>query len=313
MLQRDRRLEDAAQRLTNFFKLTVAGKGTGTMEGKKVASIGVVCTLFSLYSAMNNVRMCRNLVGPIEKHVPLVDDFPRAQAIAYHFYVGRLALFEEDHEAASQHLQWSLEHCRSADNARQRLVMRYLVPAQLLLGTLPVNGALQRFGLQSLYGPLIDSVKTGDIGRFDRILDDQMVCFAPELNLPRSHCSLFSSFFSKNEFVELGVYHVLARLRNLVILRLCRLVSSFHDSTSRIDIDAFRVAMAMSARRSGATSTMSSAAPDDALDEVECLLANLISQDFVRGYIAHDKRKAVFSTAMRFPPMRSNQNYRIPQ
>lgn len=39
------------------------------------------------------------------------------------------------------------------------------------------------------------------------------------------------------------------------------------------------------------------------MDEVECILANLIHQRYVKGYIAHDKQLLVCSRDQAFPPI----------
>lgn len=39
------------------------------------------------------------------------------------------------------------------------------------------------------------------------------------------------------------------------------------------------------------------------MDEVECIVANLIYRKFVKGYVSHQHRVAVLSKADPFPPL----------
>lgn len=39
-------------------------------------------------------------------------------------------------------------------------------------------------------------------------------------------------------------------------------------------------------------------------DEIECILANLINQKYIRGYISHKMKTLVVSEAAAFPPLR---------
>ena len=43
------------------------------------------------------------------------------------------------------------------------------------------------------------------------------------------------------------------------------------------------------------------------LDEVECVLANMIYKKLIKGYISHEKRKVVFSQKDTFPGIFQNQ------
>lgn len=66
------------------------------------------------------------------------------------------------------------------------------------------------------------------------------------------------------------------------------------DRSNKLDVSLFRIALQFA----GVT-------VDD--DEVECMLAKMIYDSYIRGYISHEKRVLVLSQKDPFPGLESQQ------
>ena len=66
-----------------------------------MAVLEVVITLFKVYFRINTLRLCKNLINAVQSpQCPPFQTFPISQRVAYKFYTGRLAIFDEQHVGA---------------------------------------------------------------------------------------------------------------------------------------------------------------------------------------------------------------------
>ena len=72
---------------------------------KKMAALDVVIVLFQVYFRLNTLRMCKSLINAVNspQFLPF-DAFPASQRVTYRFFVGRLAIFDEDYVRSAPHL-----------------------------------------------------------------------------------------------------------------------------------------------------------------------------------------------------------------
>jgi hypothetical protein len=123
---------------------------------KKSAVLYIVNLLFAAYFRLNTLRLCKNLVRPMEsRNIPeQTQSYPLGQIIMYRYYVGRLYLFEDSYDQAEMQLQYCLSKCAVLDQQlRQRggdtsgpsrilenntrRILRYLIPVKIFRGKLP--------------------------------------------------------------------------------------------------------------------------------------------------------------------------------
>lgn len=103
---------------------------------KKAAVLGIVNELFDIYFQLNTLRLCKNLVKPVEAR-KLHLQGSMGQMVTYRYYTGRLNLFEDDWAGAEANLEYALTHCHKNAVHNKRCILRYLVPVKLYLGKLP--------------------------------------------------------------------------------------------------------------------------------------------------------------------------------
>lgn len=133
----------------------------------------------------------------------------------------------------------------------------------MCLGIMPAPIIGSVYGLKELLD-LGNAVKRGDLRNLELIL-------------------------SKNQrsLIRVGVYLVLEQTKIIAYRCLAKRIYSITEST-RLNLAAFETAM----QWMGA---------DADLDEIECILANLIFQGKIKGYLSHQKRYLIVSKGEPFP------------
>ncbi|PRW20744.1 PCI domain-containing 2 [Chlorella sorokiniana] len=267
--QRPDKLGDAGDQLRKCFSVSLQAPGN---KDKKLAALDIVNVSIKIYFRLNTLRLCKNLIRTVDsRQFADFDAFPASQRVTYKFYVGRLAVFDENYQEAQEALEYALAHCHRGAARNKALVLKYLVPVQLLLGRLPTPALIAAHGLHQ-YEPIIAAMRSGDVKLFNDTMEAQQF-----------------------RFIQEGTYLLLEKLRYAVYRRLLRVVHGVHaqlepEKRTQIPLPQFQTALALQG------------VPLD-MDEVECVAANLIFRKYVRGYISHKNEVMVVAKADPFPPL----------
>ena len=103
---------------------------------KKAAVLGIVNELFSIYFRLNTLRLCKNLVKPVEGRKLHLEGL-MGQMVTYQYFRGRLNLFEDNWAAAEENLEYAFSNCHRDAMHNKRCILRYLVPVKIKRGKLP--------------------------------------------------------------------------------------------------------------------------------------------------------------------------------
>jgi hypothetical protein len=134
-------------------------------EGSKKAGVlAIVNELFAIYFRLNTLRLCKNLLRPVESR-KLHEQGKMSEMVTYRFYVGRLFLFEDQYQAAEENLDYALQHCHKSAAANKQKILRYLVPVKLYRGRLPSARLMEKYSLTEFI-PIVQGVRTGDLRMF---------------------------------------------------------------------------------------------------------------------------------------------------
>mmetsp|Transcript_21085 Transcript_21085/g.52427 ORF Transcript_21085/g.52427 Transcript_21085/m.52427 type:complete len:402 (-) Transcript_21085:144-1349(-) len=243
-----------------------------SVKSKKAASLFLVIMLFKIYFKLNTLHLCKNLIAAVNLPAfPAFDSFPMAQKVTYSYYVGRLAVFDDDYTRAEQNLNYAFEHCSARHPHNKKLVLRYLVPVKLILGKCPTRRLLDKYALDE-YKDVVEAVKRGNV----RALNDALQHF-------------------QVVFIMQGTFLVLEKLRNIVYRTLFMKVAAFSaehnpSKANQVSLTLFLDALVW-------------CGCDSEIDEVECIVANLIFRRFIKGYISHKSRVVVLAKTGAFPPL----------
>lgn len=234
----------------------------GEEGSKKAGVLFVVNELFSMYFKLNTLRLCKNLLKPVESR-GLHENGTMGEMVTYRYYVGRLNMFEDQFDLAEENFNYALRHCHKDAVGNKKRILNYLVPVKLLRGRLPTIKLLEKYSLHEFL-PLLNGMRTGNLMEFN---DGLM-----------KHQDLF---------IRRGTYLLLEKCKMICYRNLFKRVYKIVGS-EQIKLEL----IARSFKWLGMTID---------LDEVECILANLIFKQYIRGYLSHAKKILVLSKKDPFP------------
>ncbi|WYZ44200.1 hypothetical protein EsH8_VII_000636 [Colletotrichum jinshuiense] len=281
-LEKQKQLRDCEQQLKRIFTLCLSDRAP-LEDSRKWAIYFVINLLFKTYFKLNSASLSRTILKALSTNrgdMPPLEAFPKSQRVTFKFYEGVLFFLEENYVEAEKHLTeaWSL--CHKDAKSNQERILTYLIPCHLLTThTLPSSKLLEPFPrLQKLFLPLSRCIRTGDLRNFDLALQE-----------------------GEEEFVRRRIYLTLERGRDIALRNLLRKVfvaGGFEEAKepgaapvrrTRIPVAEFTAAISL-----GSQETVDP-------DEVECLLANMIYKNLMKGYIARERGIVVLSKNGAFP------------
>lgn len=134
----------------------------------------------------------------------------------------------------------------------------------MCLGVFPGPSVGERYGLPELVA-LGDAAKKGDIQSFETIM-----------------------LQNQSSFVRIGVFLVLEQVKIIAYRNLIKRIYIATGNNTRLNLGVIE-------------SVMKTLVHDIDLDEIECILSNLIFQGKIKGYISHQKSFLVLSKTDPFP------------
>jgi hypothetical protein len=129
-------LQESFSRTFNDRKELVPNAPFDEEGSKKAGVLSIVNELFSIYFELNTLRLCKNLLRPVELR-KLHQQGAIGQLVTYRYYVGRLNMFEDQYSEAEQNLQFAFDNCHKNAVHNKKCILRYLVPVKLYRGRLP--------------------------------------------------------------------------------------------------------------------------------------------------------------------------------
>uniref|UniRef100_A0A8B9C0M5 PCI domain-containing protein 2 n=1 Tax=Anser brachyrhynchus TaxID=132585 RepID=A0A8B9C0M5_9AVES len=265
-------LEKAAELLMSCFRVCASDTRAGIEDSKKWGMLFLVNQLFKIYFKINKLHLCKPLIRAIDSS-NLKDEYSMAQRVTYRYYVGRKAMFDSDFKQAEEYLSFAFEHCHRSSQKNKRMILIYLLPVKMLLGHMPTVQLLKKYDLMQ-FAEVTKAVSEGNL----LLLNDAL---------------------TKHEtfFIRCGIFLILEKLKIITYRNLFKKVFSVFSfrylllKTHQLSLDAFLFALKFMQ------------VDDVDIDEVQCILANLIYMGHIKGYISHQHQKLVVSKQNPFPPL----------
>ncbi|XP_062566068.1 myosin-VIIa-like [Saccostrea cucullata] len=259
------RLEKAAELLMGCFRVCAADNRASVEDTKKWGMLNLVNQLFKVYFKINKLHLCKPLIRAIDS-LPLKDRFPLAQQVTFRYYVGRKAMFDSDFKSADEFLTFAFTRCHRLSRKNKRMTLIYLLPVKMLLGYMPSQRVLKKYDLLQ-FAEVAQAVSSGNLLSLNNALE-------------------------KNEafFIKCGIYLILEKLKIITYRNLFKKVYLILN-THQLPIDAFTTALRMMK------------VDDIDNDETACIIANLIYENKIKGYISHQHQKLVVSKQNAFPKL----------
>lgn len=259
------RLEKAAELLMGCFRVCASDNRASVEDTKKWGMLNLVNQLFKIYFKINKLHLCKPLIRAIDS-LPLKDRFPLAQQVTFRYYVGRKAMFDSDFKSADEFLTFAFTRCHRSSTKNKRMTLIYLLPVKMLLGYMPSQRVLKKYDLLQ-FAEVAQAVSSGNLLSLNNALE-------------------------KNEafFIKCGIYLILEKLKIITYRNLFKKVHLILN-THQLPIEAFTAALRMMK------------VEDIDNDETACIIANLIYENKIKGYISHQHQKLVVSKQNAFPKL----------
>lgn len=217
-------------------------------KSRRIATLTVLNQLLKVYFNTNELSQCSSIVGLTQETTFSFKQFPIEQQVVFKFYEGRLALYNCHYSEAVNSLSDALAHIPVSETTQRRRVLLFLIPAKIMTGLLPSKHTLDVFHMH-WFQPIVQAIRSGNVGIFDTAL--------------RKHAEFFN---------HAGIYLTVQKMLRYVYRALIRRLIRFCKS-NRIYLYDIRVGL-----RAAETVTDT--------QQVDCILANLIHQGIIGGYIA---------------------------
>ncbi|KOS43215.1 hypothetical protein ACN38_g5853 [Penicillium nordicum] len=278
-VEKNANLEEAARVINRMFTLCLSDRAP-IEESRKWGIYNMTNLLFKTYFKINSVGLTKNLLRAIKASsadLPSPGSFPKSHIVTFEYYVGVIHFLDENYAEAEEHLTWAWKMCHRDAIKNRELILTYLIPCHLVTThTLPSKELLAPFPrLEKVFRSLSNCIRKGDLVGFDQAMSD-----------------------GEEEFVKRRIYLPLERGRDIALRNLFRkvfLAGGFDEAKegqspvrrTRVHVNEFAAALRVG------TSTTGRSRVD--IDEVECLLSNLIYKGLMKGYIARDRGIIVLS------------------
>ncbi|KAL2056660.1 hypothetical protein ABVK25_003054 [Lepraria finkii] len=277
---KNQKLEDAARVINRMFTLCISDRAP-LEESRKWGLYYTANLQFKTYFKLNSPSLCKNVIralGAGRTDMPDLDAFPRSHVVTWKYYVGVLRFLEEDYAGAEESLTSAWHMCHRSATRNIKLILTYLIPTCLLTRQLlPSPRLLAPYPrLAELFTPLVDAIRSGALSTFDAALAD-----------------------GEAEFVKRRIYLTLERGRDMCLRNLLRkvyLAAGMDEEgkrRTRIRVDEFGAAIRLGERGVEGENLEN--------DEVECMVANMIYKNLIKGYISRAHGMVVLSKNGAFP------------
>ena len=131
-------LQDSYSKTFNDRTEYQPGAPFDNVGSKQAGVLAIVNELFEMYFRLNILRLCKNLIRPVETK-KLSEKGSMAEMVTYRYYIGRLSMFEDQHSSAETHLEYALQHCHKNAIKNKTRILKYLIPVKLYRGRLPTT------------------------------------------------------------------------------------------------------------------------------------------------------------------------------
>lgn len=227
-------------------------------------------TLFWFYFQVNQYQQCTFFLRPIQDQLDsLLYGVEKSYLVTFYYYYGRLKIYEGQFEKAADYLGRAFDLCTKAFMNHKIKILRLLVPFKMLCGWLPSQDLFKQYKIPEYEG-LVRAVAQADLAAFDAAKKQY-----------------------KRVWIKRGIYFLLDQMELIIIRRVLKLVWLLGGKQTVVESEKIKKALNLRAPQKYD------------LEEIECLIANLAVQGYVRAVVFPEQKKVVFAGDKPFPSLQS--------
>lgn len=264
IMKKDENMERACECLMQLFRVCATDTRSTLINSKRVGMICIINQLFKIYFRINKLHLCKPLIRALD-NANIIDQCTLSQKVTYNYYLGVKTLFDLRILDAEKLLDFVFANCHPNSHKNMRLTLIFLIPIKMLLGRMPSLQLLQTYNLCQ-FDDIKRAVIAGRIGDLDRAIE------------------VHSDFLWRY-----GIYLIIERLRPIALRNLFKKVAKCANS-HLVEMDLILKAVRM-------------VQPEEniQMEEVHCMLSNLIYEGKIKGYLSIGHQKLVLSKTNPFP------------
>ncbi|SCV03937.1 LANO_0G07162g1_1 [Lachancea nothofagi CBS 11611] len=284
-LEDEKFLEKCVRTIHTSFKLCLNDRNPNACENKKWGVYLFTNLELKIYKMLYNRDMVRNLVKVMDSRVselPTPENalqLNKAQLVTYYYYMAEYyGCHEIDFERGYEFARKAWLSSRGKGGSQENTIMLLLVPFAMLARKWYPDLQILRAKyplVAGVYEPVIKCLQNGDLFTFGKWLD------------------LNESFLLRQ-----NLFVAMVMIRELVLLKVLKLSFQFFGSGPIVSLKYVAAAVTKSESHQGVKQV-----PEEKLDSTECMLANLISKNYIKGYLSHSNRALVVSKTNAFPKL----------
>ncbi|QQP41972.1 Uncharacterized protein FKW44_016496, partial [Caligus rogercresseyi] len=203
----------------NCFRVCALDSKTSDEVTKRWGMLNIVNQLFKIYFKVNKLHLCKPLIRAIDQ-TNLRDSYPKSQQVTFKYYVGRQLMFDNKFPEAEKYLSYAFEKCLSSSISNKRAILIYLIPVKMLLGQMPSQGLLSKYGLNE-FSEVVKAVREGNLLRLQSALEA-----------------------NEKAFIKYGIFLILEKLKVITYRNLFKKVALIMN-THQIPVEAFLRALSL--------------------------------------------------------------------
>lgn len=146
----------------------------GMPEGRRIGIYLTANLCLKLFFHCRKLRSAEQIFGNIYQQSPPLGLFPASQRVTFLYYLGRYLFANSHFYRAQLALQAAYDQCHVRCIRQRRLILIYLIASNIILGRFPSVTLLQRpeaAGLVDKFGPICTAIARGDIASFRHYLE----------------------------------------------------------------------------------------------------------------------------------------------
>ena len=305
-----------SEKVGNATGLDVNGRPDGRRIG--IYLLGNIC--LKLFFHCRKLRSAEFVFTSINQNSPPLFHFAASQRVTYLYYLGRYHFANNHFFRAQLALQGAYDQCHREGVKQRRSILVYLIASNIILGRFPSMKVLARpeaEGLQAIFLPICQAIKQGDLATFQALLD---------MDHPNAAWLLQKRILLQmRNRCEVLVWRSLAR-RTFVLSGFTGDATKKAPSLSLETLHTLalylerRVSVINGEIRNGHSENSTNGHngyvdpdlegevdPEDgevvSMNEIESIVASLIHQDLLHGYISHRYLRLVITGAKAKPAL----------
>lgn len=235
---------------------------------KKYGVIFMSFQLFSAYLYLQQQSLCNMILKALQaSELPSIHSIPKAHYILFHYYLGRIHLYEGRYASSQSAFLAAFRHCLPNHISKKRHILDYLIPLQLLQGHCPTPFLIEKYSLHNPYQEIVQAIHQGHLARYKTVITN-----------------------NESMFARRGTLILFEKLIMYVYRHLIKHIVQIIDN-HKVSLDWFLIPSLINMFDKNQWS----------IDHIECILCQLIDHQLIRGYLNHEKHYLVLSQKDPFP------------